>query len=77
MEVRDIILNANTLPEPLFRLFSADKVRVQKKGKVITMTPVEESFDCVAGLRGMLAGNEAISVDKFLERKHADKELEL
>jgi virulence-associated protein VagC len=75
--MNDLILNTDTLPEPLFRLIGADKVRIQKEGKVITMMPVEEPFDCVAGLRGMLAGNRAISVDKFLERKHADKELDL
>jgi hypothetical protein len=39
------------------------------------MTPLEEPFDCVVGLRGILAGNAAISVDKFLERKHADMEM--
>jgi hypothetical protein len=75
--MNDLILNTNTLPEPLFQLIGADRVRVQKEGNVITLLPVEELFDCVAGLRGMLAGNRAISVDKFLERKHADKELDL
>jgi virulence-associated protein VagC len=75
--MNDLILNTNTLPEPLFQLIGADKVRVQKEGNVVTMMPIEEPFDCVAGLRGMLAGNRAISVDKFLERKHADKELDL
>jgi hypothetical protein len=75
--MNDLILNTSTLPEPLFQLIDADKVRVQKEGKVITMMPIEEQFDCVAGLRGMLAGNRSISVDKFLERKHADKELDL
>jgi virulence-associated protein VagC len=75
--MNDLILNTNTLPEPLFQLIGADKVRVQKEGKVITMMPIEEPFDCVAGLRGMLAGNTTISVDQFLERKHADKELDL
>ncbi|MDR3164074.1 MAG: hypothetical protein LBU13_00685 [Synergistaceae bacterium] len=75
--MNDLILNANTLPEPLFHLIEADKVRVKKEGRLITMMPLEEPFDCVAGLRGMLAGNTAISVDKFLERKHADKELDL
>ncbi|MDR1920527.1 MAG: hypothetical protein LBS31_02115 [Candidatus Adiutrix sp.] len=72
----DIILNANTLPEPLSRLIGADRVRVRKDNGVITMTPIEGSFDCVAGLRGMLAGNKEMSLDKFLERKHADKEFD-
>jgi hypothetical protein len=75
--MNNLILNTNTLPEPLFQLIGADKALVQKEGKVITMIPIDESFDCVAGLRGMLAGNRAISMDKFLERKHADKELDL
>jgi virulence-associated protein VagC len=75
--MNDLILNTNTLPEPLLRLVDSDKVRIRKEGRVITMVPIEESFDCVAGLRGMLAGNNAISVDKFLERKRADRELDL
>jgi virulence-associated protein VagC len=75
--MNDLILNTNTLPEPLLRLIDSDKVRIRKEGRVVTMMPLEEPFDCVAGLRGMIAGNTAISVDKFLERKHADKELDL
>jgi hypothetical protein len=75
--MNNLILNTKTLPEPLFQLIGAEKVLVQKEGRIITMMPIEEPFDCVAGLRGMLAGNRAISVDKFLERKRADKELDL
>ena len=75
--MNDLILNTNTLPEQLLRLIDTDKVRVRKEGRLVTIMPVEETFDCVAGLRGMLAGNEAISVDKFLERKHSDKGLDL
>jgi hypothetical protein len=76
IHMNDIIMNANTLPEPLFQLIGTDRVRVRKESGVITMTPIEEPIDCVAGLRGMLAGNSEMSLDKFLERKHADKELD-
>ncbi|MDR1733100.1 MAG: hypothetical protein LBR61_13520 [Synergistaceae bacterium] len=75
--MNDLILNADTLPEPLLRLIRTDRVRVREEGGEIRLTPIGETFDCTAGLRGMLAGCESISVDKFLERKHADRELDL
>ena len=42
---------------------------------VITMTPIEETFDCTAEVFGMYSDGK-LSVDKFLEQKHAEKELE-
>jgi hypothetical protein len=54
-DMDDIILNSNTLPEPLFQLIGTGMVRVRKESGVIIMTPIEEPFDCVGSLRGMLA----------------------
>ena len=72
----ELVLNANTLPEPLFQMIRTEKVRVRESADGIWLTPVEESFDGAVGLCGMLAEYDIMSVDKFLERKHADKELE-
>jgi hypothetical protein len=46
---------------------------------MIQLMPVNENIgdaDCTIGLRGMFAGFPEMSINKFLERKHADKELE-
>ena len=44
---------------------------------VIQLVPVKENTDCTVGLRGLFAGDTNMTVDKFLERKRADKELDL
>jgi hypothetical protein len=43
----------------------------------VQFVSVKENEDCTIGLRGMFAGNPNMSVDKFLERNRADKELDL
>ena len=74
--MNDLVLNASVLPEPLLRMIRTDKVRVSEADGVITMTPVEEAFDCTAEVFGMYSDG-ILSVDKFLKHKHAEKELEL
>ena len=72
----EMILNANTLPEPLFRLIKAEKVKVRESdGEILLIPIVDTGKGCP--LRGMLAGCDDMSVDKFLERRRADKELDL
>ena len=72
----EMVLNTSTLPEPLIRLIHTEKVRVNETGGIIQLMPIKEDVDCTIGLRGMLSDFPEMSVDKFLERKHADKELE-
>ncbi|MDR0649828.1 MAG: hypothetical protein LBF92_10905 [Synergistaceae bacterium] len=72
----EILLNANTLPEPLLKLVHSEKVRVRESNGVITLLPADENFDCTAEIFGMYSDSK-MSVDKFLEQKHADKALEL
>jgi hypothetical protein len=72
----EMILPTNTLPEALSELIPTEKFRVQKDNGIIQIVPVEENIDCTIGLRGMFAGCPYMTVDKYLERKHADKELE-
>ena len=73
----ETVMNTTALPEILFRLIPTEKVRVKEIDGIIQLMPVKENIDCTIGLRGILAGYEDMSVDKFLERKRADKELDL
>ena len=73
----EMILNTKTLPEPLFRMIRTEKVRVKETDGIIQLMPVKENEDCTIGLRGILADYDEMSVDKFLERCRADKELDL
>ena len=73
----ETVMNTTALPEILFRLIPTEKVRVKEIDGIIQLMPVKENTDCTIGLRGILAGYDDMSVDKFLERKRADKELDL
>jgi len=73
----EIILNTRTLPKSLFRMIHTEKVRVKEADGIIQLMPVKENDDCTIGLRGILANYDEMSVDKFLERRRADKELEV
>lgn len=66
----EFVLNTNTLPEPLLRM-----VRSREADGVITMTPIEKAFDCTAEVFGMYSDGK-LSMDRFPEQKHAEKELE-
>jgi hypothetical protein len=70
----EIVLNTNTLPEPLFRLISAEKVKVNETNGIINLIPIIESKnDCP--LRG-IAVDCGFTVDEFLARKREEKVLE-
>ena len=69
------ILNTKSLQETLMRLIKTEKVRLQEKDGEIRLTPVTE-IDNDCPLLG-LAADSNLTVDKFLEWKHVDKELEL
>ena len=72
----ETVMNTNALPSFLVTTLKTNRVRVRENNLVITIEPAEEKHDCTAGLRGMLAGYTEMSVDKFLERKHADGEFD-
>jgi hypothetical protein len=69
-------MDTRALPEVLLELITTEQVRVKEVGEMIQLVPVKEAADCTIGLRGMFAGDPEMTVDKFLERKRADKELE-
>ncbi|MCL2020340.1 MAG: hypothetical protein FWG70_11395 [Oscillospiraceae bacterium] len=70
-------ISTKALPEVLFRLIHTEKVRLNEQDGIIQLTPINENTDCTVGLRGLFANCPEMSVDKFMERKRADKELEL
>jgi len=70
----EFVLNTSTLPEPLFRLIHTEKVKVREAGGEVRLMPIT-STEKGCPLRGMFADGK-ISVDKFIENKQAEKELE-
>jgi len=72
--VAELVLNTNTLPEPLFRLIKAEKVKVNEVNGEIRLTPIVSTAKGCP-LRGMCADGR-LSSYAFMERKQAEKELE-
>ncbi|MDR2762901.1 MAG: hypothetical protein LBB88_09890 [Planctomycetaceae bacterium] len=72
----DQVMNTKLLPEILFQLIQTEKVRLRETDGIIQIIPINETFDCTKGLRGMFANCPDMSVDSFLERKHNDKNLD-
>ena len=73
--INELILNTSVLPDPLLHMVRTDKVRIREDNGVITMTPIEGTYDCTAEVFGMYSDGK-LSVSKYLEQKHAEKELE-
>ena len=73
----ETVMSTTALHEILLKLINTDKVRVKESDGIIQLMPVKENIDFTIGLRGILAGYDEMSVDKFLERKRADAELDL
>ena len=73
----ETVMNTHALPEFLFKIISTEKVRVKEADGIVQLMPVKENIDCTIGLRGILASCDDMSVDNFLERRRADKELDL
>jgi len=70
----EMVLNTNTLPEPLYRLIRSEKVKVNENDGVFSLIPILEiKDDCP--LLG-IAADSSLTVDKFLAMTREDKELE-
>jgi hypothetical protein len=69
----EMVISTRTLPGPLFRLIQTEKVKVREAHGEIRLTPIRTDLDCP--LLGMFADGK-ISVDKFIAKKQAEKELE-
>ena len=72
----EMVLDTKALPETLFQLIQTEKVTLREADGEIRLIPIQEPIDYIAKLRGSLAAYPDMSVDKFLARKHADKELD-
>ncbi|MDR1873959.1 MAG: hypothetical protein LBQ90_02945, partial [Synergistaceae bacterium] len=74
------VLDTSALPKTLLRLIKTDKVIIHEAANgVISLTPVDNMSDSnvsdsINKLFGKFAG--VLSVDEFMERKEAEKELE-
>ncbi|GHU96833.1 hypothetical protein FACS1894208_11890 [Clostridia bacterium] len=69
--MQDMILETNTLPNPLLELFRSPQVRVRETDDGVFLTPVELSgLAAIKKARG-LYGDGKLTVDKFLAEKHA------
>ena len=71
-----MILNTTALPEMLLNLIQTEKVALSEVNGEIHLVPIEEPTDYIKKLRGSLKSYPGLSVDEFLKRKHADKNLE-
>ncbi|MCL1997292.1 MAG: hypothetical protein FWG65_00815 [Turicibacter sp.] len=87
----ETVVNTSILPEILAKLIPTEKVRIDREERGIWLVPVEEAqnvpkaadveeaeeVDYIAKAWGSLAKYPQMSLDKFMERKRADKELDL
>ena len=71
----ELILNTNTLPEPLYRLIRTEQVKVREADGEIRLTPINDAKKGCP-LRG-LCDDGKVSSYSFIERKQAEKELEV
>ena len=68
------VIERTALPDLLHSLIFTEKVRVTEENGVVQVEPVEEGS--IDGLIGILADYPEMSVDNFLARMRADKELD-
>jgi len=73
----ETIVNRKELPEMMLKKFRTENVRVRETDGAFCIMPVEEERGQWSRLIGMFAGNPDLTVDKFMESKRAEKEMEL
>ena len=71
--VTEMVLSTKTLPEVLYRMIRAEKVKVSETNGIISLTPIVE-VQSGCPLRG-LAAESSLTVDKFLAMTHDEKEM--
>ena len=70
----DMVMSTKTLPDLLLRLIHSERVRVREEDGEFRVTPIVESAESCPFLG--LYSDGKLTVDKHLEWKHEDKELE-
>ena len=73
----DTVMDIKALPDFLLKVIPTKKVHVKESNGIVQLVPVKEFVDCTSTLRGMFAGDSDMTVDRFLERKYSDMELDL
>jgi len=75
----EMVLQARTLPEPIFQLIPTEKVKVQEGNNgEIRLIPFKDMEKPVSNCPFLgLYTDGKLTVDGYLERKRANKELEL
>ncbi|MDR0354656.1 MAG: hypothetical protein LBJ64_02825 [Deltaproteobacteria bacterium] len=72
------VMDVGALPEFIVNAFGTTSVLVHEINSIVTIEPISmDKPDYAADLRGLLSEYPEMSVDKFLERKRSDKELDL
>ncbi|MDR0445972.1 MAG: hypothetical protein LBH17_02905, partial [Oscillospiraceae bacterium] len=72
------VMDIDALQAYFVTTFRTKQVRVRESDDIVTVEPVEKrAASSCSRVRGLLADCPDMSVDKFLERKHADKEFDL
>ena len=75
----ELVLQSKTLPEPLFRLVCTEKVVVRESNGEVHLIPVDDDDSTraksILPIYGMYTDGK-LTVNGYLERKRADKELE-
>ena len=72
----EMILDIQSLPEMIFSRVPTKKVKVYEDNGTITLTPFYEEKPRFDHLVGIFSDGK-MSVDKFLEKKRQEMELEL
>jgi hypothetical protein len=71
----DIVLDVQTLPEPIFSRIHAPKVKVHEENGIITLIPVKMERANIDKFIGMFSDGK-LSSEKFIKNKKYEKELE-
>jgi hypothetical protein len=72
------VMNIEALQAYLATTFRTNQVRVCEADSGLLIEPIKDDRRSSADrLRGMFKDSDGRSVERFLERKHADKELDL
>lgn len=69
----EIVLNTNTLPEPLFHLIHTERVKVNESDGIINLIPIADADD-KCPLCGLTA-DSGLTVEKFLAMTHNEMEM--
>jgi hypothetical protein len=70
----ELVISKNILPEPLFSMIQAEKVKISESNGVVSLTPIL-GMNSGCQLR-RLAADSNLTVDKFIAMKQVEKDLE-